>query len=84
MRARRNVPMIDWWRLLADLRGAGHHLKAVAASLSVPRQTVSAWQYGAEPSHSDGERLIEHWAEITGRHREDAPKRMRYAQSGAR
>jgi hypothetical protein len=79
-------PHIDWPRLLGDLQyllgepatdGSGVVIIAgtptLATYLGVKRTTLVGWIDGAEPKHSQGERLIEAWTRLSGKPREFTP-----------
>ncbi|WP_223621185.1 hypothetical protein [Lysobacter sp. ESA13C] len=80
---RSNEPRTDWFRVLTDLNRSGLGNRAVARRLKVPKTRILGWKTDDhEPRHSDGERLIALWVEVTGHAREDVPIRMPYAWSG--
>lgn len=66
-------PRTDWFRVLADLSRHRFGNRTVARRVCVSKGTVSNWKAGAEPRHSDGERLIALWCEVTGQPRELVP-----------
>lgn len=51
--------LVDWFKILTELKGAGISNAEVARRLKVPATTVNSWRYGTEPNYSDGYRLIE-------------------------
>jgi hypothetical protein len=70
---------VDWPTLLSDIAyllgdpipGNPHRNEPVgtptlAKHLGLPRSTVRTWMDGAEPRHSDGERLIVIWCKLSG------------------
>lgn len=59
------VTKLDCFRLLADLQQAGVNNSEVARRLGKSRTTVTRWKGGAEPTYSDGLRLIELHAYVT-------------------
>lgn len=62
-----SVPRVDWFRLLMDLKRAGLGLEGIALRVEVSKSAVIGWKnLDAEPRHTDGERLIALWAEMTG------------------
>lgn len=73
MRAHLLVQRVDWFRVLADLDQNGVNNAAAARELGVLRTTLWNWKNGAEPKHYDGCRLIDLWAERTGRDQAAAP-----------
>lgn len=77
---------VDWPRLLGDLQyllgeatpgnpnvriPVGR--KALGSYLVVHHSTVRNWLDGAEPKHSDGERLVIAWERLTGKTRAFVP-----------
>lgn len=67
-------PRTDWFRILADLSRKGIGNRGVARRVSVAKTTVIGWKsHGYEPRHSDGERLIALWCEVTGHARDAVP-----------
>lgn len=50
--------VIDWRELLLDLRRNGWGLSKVAKALNLPRTTVNAWMFNAEPGYSNGVLLV--------------------------
>lgn len=64
---------VNWFRLFADLKQVGFSMYAVQDRLGVPKSTLTGWKLGAEPKHSDGERMIWLWCEATLRGREELP-----------
>lgn len=70
---------IDWFRVFDDLKRNGLSMYAVETRLSIPKSTMNGWKAGAEPKYSEGERLLWLWGEITGKHRDEAPKVSRYS-----
>lgn len=66
-------PRTDWFRVLADLSKHRIGNRTVARRVHVSKGTVSNWKRGTEPRHSDGERLIALWCEITSQPRAKLP-----------
>ena len=64
----------DWFKVICDLSKSELTLQAMADIIKVPKPTIVGWKQGAEPKHSDGERLIKLWCNVTGGNREDLPK----------
>lgn len=48
-------------------------MQAIAESIGVARTTVIGWKQGAEPRHSEGDRLLTFWTNVTGRDRTAVP-----------
>lgn len=57
---------------------------ALARELGVARMTLMGWIDGSEPKHSDGERLLMRWCELTGKARVFAPTERRPLSANAR
>lgn len=53
--------VIDWFRLLADLRKLGLTEQHIANETGIPRSTLLGWKQGSQPRHHEGERLIAMW-----------------------
>lgn len=54
--------MIDWWRILTDINRAGVTVSEAAERTGIPRTTILGYKNsGAEPRHSDGERILALW-----------------------
>lgn len=68
-------PRVDWFRVIADLARKGVGRRTIARRIHVAQGTAQGWKQGAEPRHSDGERLIALWCETTGQPREALPMR---------
>lgn len=65
--------LIDWFRVIYDLNKNGYSTRAIAKKINLPYPTTNGWKHGAEPKHSDGEKLIKLWIEVTGQCRENLP-----------
>lgn len=63
----------DWFRIICDLNKSNLSLQNIANIIQVPKPTIVGWKQGAEPKHSDGERLIDLWCSTTGSSRSDLP-----------
>lgn len=57
---------IDWQRLLWDLLQRGMSIRALAAELELPPNTVRGYMDGSHPPHWKGEKLIAMWERCTG------------------
>lgn len=65
---------VDWFRTVVELEKLGHNTYTIATAIDVPRRTVLGWRnYGAEPSHDTGERLIAFWCQTLQLPREALP-----------
>lgn len=71
-------PRIDWFRVLADLSRNGLGERGVARRIRVSKTTINGWKQGAEPRHSDGERLIALWCERLAQVRGEVPMHSPY------
>lgn len=70
-----NVPRIDWFRVLMDLKSAGLSLNTIASFVQVSKTSVIGWKnHDAEPGHMHGERLLLLWCRSTGNVRENIPR----------
>jgi len=78
---------IDWAAVLDDIAymlgevdGAGRvpvSTVVLATELAVARGTLRGWLEGSEPRHTDGERLLARWCQLTGKPRTFAPMERR-------
>lgn len=57
--------VIDWFRILADLRNKGLSQAAVADKIQVPRTRVRDWAAGMTPRFDDGALLVILWLKTT-------------------
>lgn len=64
---------VNWFRIIVNLNRKKLSTRAFAAMLKIPRSTIDGWKQGAEPKHSDGERLISLWCKTLGRVRAEVP-----------
>ncbi len=68
---------VDWFRAIVQLEGAGYKPHAIGAAIDVPRRTIVGWRnYGAEPAHAEGERLVQLWCQVMQLNRDEMPLRM--------
>lgn len=65
---------IDWFRVITELQASGFGYRDIARRIGVDHVTVAGWKAGAEPRHSDGERLLALWCEVGDHPREQAPR----------
>jgi hypothetical protein len=71
---------VDWPRIIADLRKAGHTHATIAKRIGAHEQRVRKWQeIESQPRHDDGERLLALWCVVMTRERHTAPLVSRYA-----
>lgn len=66
---------VDWFRIVAELQGAGYKIENIAAAVDVPKSTLMGWRNPpySEPRHADGERLIGLWCRVMKAPREALP-----------
>lgn len=69
---------VNWFLVIVELCRRGYTHMTVAAAVGVPKSTVQGWKQGAEPRHSDGERMVMLWCQVTGLDRDSLPKVSRY------
>lgn len=67
------MPSVDWFKVIVEISRAGFSMQAIAQSIGVARTTLLGWKQGAEPRHSEGDRLLTFWTNVTGHHRSEAP-----------
>ncbi len=65
---------VDWFRLLCDLKRFDFSHNDIFRITSIPIGTLAGYKQGAEPRHTDGEKLIKLWCAVTGGSRDDLPK----------
>ena len=66
-------PGVDWWRVIVDLCRNGHTHATIGAAVNVGKSTVAGWKDGSSPRHTDGEKLIALWCQVTGESRDSVP-----------
>lgn len=77
-------PGVSWWHVIVDLERGGYTHAAIGAAIGLSRTGVEGWKNrGAEPGHEDGERLIALWRVVTGRPREELPRKLDQILSAA-
>lgn len=64
---------VDWFQVVTEISRAGYSLQATAQSIGVARTTLLGWKQGAEPRHSEGDRLLTFWTNVTGHDRATVP-----------
>lgn len=69
---------VNWFLLIVELCRRGYTHSTIAAAVGSPKSTVQGWKQGAEPKHSNGERMIGLWVRVTGMGRDTLPKISRY------
>ena len=65
--------LVDWFRVLTDLTKQGLKDGLIAAVIGAPRSTLLGWKQGSQPKHFHGERLVELWALLVERPRDEVP-----------
>jgi hypothetical protein len=66
--------VVNWSRVLDQVRGAGFTMSEVEAFTGIPRSTLLGYQnLGHEPRHSSGIVLLRFWAEATKADVNDPP-----------
>lgn len=65
--------VVDWERVITEVRQRGLSTNTIARYIDVPRRTLGAWMDGCQPAHDAGERLIAVWCTVCDRSRIDVP-----------
>ena len=69
------VKRVDWFRVLADLRGHGLPLRVITACTGISKPTLlDLRNQDADPKMHQGELLIELWMRTTKLTRDDVPR----------
>ena len=77
-------PGVSWWHLIVEMERHGYTHSAMGAAIGAARTTVEGWKNrNAEPGHIDGERMIALWRVVTGRPREEIPRKVDVVLSAA-
>jgi hypothetical protein len=72
---------VDFKALLSDLSRSGHGIESIAMQANLPVYLLRDYCLaGRAMLHEHGERLVELWAEISGKPRELAPRREGYGR----
>lgn len=62
---------IDWFRVIVELCGDhGYTHSTIAAAVGMTKGSVQHWKQGGCPKFEEGERLIDLWAQVTGKSQE--------------
>lgn len=64
---------VDWFRVLVELQCRGLSNHDVSRCIGVAARTVGGWKMGAEPSHRDGDALVQLWCSVCEKGREELP-----------
>lgn len=68
------APLVNWSRILDEVRGAGFTIREIAQYTQIPRSTLLGYHnLGAEPRHSSGAVLLRFWMQVTGKEIDAAP-----------
>lgn len=79
-----SLPGVSWWHVIVRMEASGYTHAAIAAAVGVSRQSVESWKNrDIEPAHEIGERMIALWRVVTGRPREEIPRRVQDILSAA-
>lgn len=71
---------VNWFRIIVELGTQGAvTLRQISRAIDVPKTTIIGWKAGAEPRHSDGERLMALWCGMLHRERIEVPTTSRYS-----
>lgn len=65
--------VVDWETLLDTLRRHGFSLYAIEHQIGISREQLRHYRNGATPRHTDGERVIAFWMQITSCTRDQLP-----------
>ncbi|MDQ0068290.1 hypothetical protein J2W34_000064 [Variovorax boronicumulans] len=78
------LPGVSWWHVIVQLERQQYTHGQIAASIGSTRGTVEGWKNkNAEPAHEDGERLVLLWLAVTGKSRDELPRRTSNILSAA-
>lgn len=64
---------VDWCRVIDDLQKTSMNTRQIASKVFVSHATILAWKKGTQPRHSDGERLLALWWQVTDKTRGNLP-----------
>lgn len=80
----KSLPGVWWWRVIIDLERHQYTHQMIAAAIGGTRGAVEGWKNkDAEPRHEDGERLCALWRMVTGRPKEEIPRKVEQVLSAA-
>ncbi|HWK72193.1 MAG TPA: hypothetical protein VNS29_15270 [Burkholderiaceae bacterium] len=71
--------VVDWFRLLVQLKDVGYTSYAVSHFTGIPKSTLMSYKQGTQPSHQHGERLLKFWGEAIGAPVATAPRISRFS-----
>lgn len=70
-------PGVHWWAVIVDMEKRGYTHAAMGAAVGASRTAVESWKNrDNEPGHDIGERLCALWRVVTGRPREELPRKV--------
>lgn len=70
--------VVDWFRVLIDLKQADLSMYDVSHLIAVPKATLIAWKNdGTEPRYEAGSKLVALWCKIQNQPIEEIPRRPR-------
>jgi hypothetical protein len=64
---------VDWFRVIIQLKGEGYSLYSISHFTKITKIKLIGYKQGTEPRYHDGMRLLNFWAETTGKKPEEAP-----------
>lgn len=67
---------LDWFRIIDDLKRQGVSLYGIEVAIGVSVDKLFNYKRGGEPRHSDGEKLLRLWAQVTGKATDAAPREV--------
>ena len=87
-----NAPMvtlkkrpIDWFLVIVDIERRGYTHSTISMGTGCSRSAIGGWRNCEhEPSHENGEALIELWMAVTSKLRDELPRRLEMGFSAAR
>lgn len=83
-RSMSSAPGVSWWHVIVELERGGYTHAATGAAVGVSRTAVESWKNrNVEPGHDYGERLVSLWRVVTGRARDDLPRKLDQILSAA-
>jgi len=68
----------SWFGIFNDLKRLGWSHYRIETEFGIAKTTQLGWKAGAEPKHSDGERMIALWSSVTGNDRDSLPMETKY------
>lgn len=65
--------LVDWFRIIVDLDREGYGATIAALSIDAPKSTLLGWKQGSRPRYEEGCRLIDLWARVLKKGRDQVP-----------